>query len=63
MNDGTSDSAADTVDVSVTADNDAPTAKAGPDQSVTEGDTVTLAGSGTDPEGQTLTYAGRLPPA
>ena len=61
VNDGTSDSAADTVDVSVTADNDAPTAKAGPDQSVTEGDTVTLAGSGTDPEGQTLTYAWTAP--
>ena len=34
----------------------APTADAGPDQTVDEGDLVTLAGSGTDPEGETLTF-------
>jgi hypothetical protein len=33
-----------------------PTANAGPDQTVTENTLVTLAGSGTDPEGETLTF-------
>ncbi len=47
----------DQVTVTVNADNDAPTAEAGPAQTVDEGDTVTLAGSGTDPEGRDLTYA------
>ena len=46
-----------TVTIRVTNVNESPTANAGADQSVTEGDTVTLAGSGTDQEGQTLTYA------
>ena len=41
--------------------NQPPTAHAGPDQSVTVGDTVTLDGSGTDPEGQTLSYAWTAP--
>ena len=36
---------------------DPPTAAAGPDQTVDSGQTVTLAGSGTDPENETLTFA------
>ncbi len=57
VNDGVNDSAPDTVLVTVTAGpNDAPTANAGADQTVAEGATVTLSGSGTDPEGATLTY-------
>ena len=50
-------SSADTVDVTITADNDAPTADAGSAQTVAEGATVTLDGSGSsDPEGESLTY-------
>ena len=37
--------------------NSAPTADAGPDQTVTASDTVTLRGSGTDAEDQNLTYS------
>jgi len=55
VNDGTTNSFADNVGITVTANDDAPTANAGPDQTVGEGATVTLAGSGTDPEDQTLT--------
>ncbi|MBL9119504.1 MAG: hypothetical protein JNL80_06305 [Phycisphaerae bacterium] len=55
VSDGTNVSI-DTVTVHVNADDDAPSASAGPDQSVTELATVTLAASGTDPEGEGLTY-------
>lgn len=40
----------------VTPANQPPTAIAGPNQTVTLGDTVTLAGSGTDPEKDPLSY-------
>lgn len=36
--------------------NTTPSANAGPSQQVTRGEVVTLTGSGTDPEGQALTY-------
>ena len=39
-----------------TVGNGAPSANAGPSQEVSRGQQVTLTGSGTDPEGQTLTY-------
>jgi sugar lactone lactonase YvrE len=42
---------------SPTPTNQVPTANAGLDQSVTTGATVTLAGSGTDPDGDTLTFS------
>ena len=57
VNDGEHDSAPAETTVTVEADNDAPTADAGPDQEVSEGATVTMAGGGTDPEGERLTYA------
>ena len=48
----------DTVTVTVTAgSNDAPVADAGAPQTVAEGAAVTLTGTGTDPEGESLTYA------
>jgi subtilisin family serine protease len=42
--------------VSTTGANQPPTADAGADRTVKPGSTVTLAGKGTDPDGQTLTY-------
>ena len=57
VRDGTISSVSDSVTITINADNDAPTANAGPDQSVEEGDTVTLTGlASTDPEAQSLTY-------
>ncbi len=59
VNDGTADSAADSVDIIITNVNSAPVADAGPDQpAVAEGSTITLDGSGSsDADGDTLTYA------
>ena len=50
-------SATDEVTVLVRRANHAPVASAGADQSVTGGASVTLAGSATDEDGDTLTYA------
>ncbi len=56
VNDGSTSSPADTVQITVKY-NAAPTADAGADQSVYEGEVVSLDGSGSqDPEGQTLGY-------
>ncbi len=46
----------DEVQVAVSLSNQPPTAAAGADQTVEEGETVTLNGSGSDPEGGTLSY-------
>ena len=46
----------DSVTISVAANNDAPTADAGADLDVAEGETITLGNLSTDPEGQGLTY-------
>ncbi len=51
-------SASDTMTVTVRANNDAPSANAGSDQTVDEGDSVTLDGRGSsDPESGTLAYS------
>ena len=47
----------DTVSITVRADNDAPSASAGSDRTVSSGAAVTLSGSGSDPEGGSLSYA------
>ena len=49
-------SATDTVNVTIRNVNHAPTASAGSDQTVDPGATVTLQGSGTDPDGDALTF-------
>ena len=46
----------DTDTVSITILNQPPTANAGPDKTFAPGSTVTLSGSGTDPDGDTLEY-------
>ena len=57
VTDGVNTSSVDTVTVTINADNDLPSANAGANQTVDEGDTVTLTGlASTDPEGQALTY-------
>ena len=50
-------SASDSVSVRVKNINALPTADAGPNQTVQEGDWVTLAGSGSDPDGTITSYA------
>ena len=57
VNDGTVNSAVDTVQVTVRQLNRAPVAMAGPAQTVDERSTVRLAGSGSDLDGDALTYA------
>jgi hypothetical protein len=60
VNDGIAASPSDSVSITVTAPvNTAPTADAGPDQTVAQGSSVTLDGTGSsDPDaGQVLTYA------
>ena len=57
-NDGSVDSNIATVNISVSDVNNAPTANAGSDVSVVEGQSVNLNGSGTDPDsGDTLSYS------
>jgi LmbE family N-acetylglucosaminyl deacetylase len=57
VNDGGLSSPADTVDILIPGTvNSAPIANAGADLTVSGGSTVTLDGSGTDPEGQPVTY-------
>ena len=59
VSDGASTSAPDQVSIIINT-NDLPTANAGADQTLygqANGDTFTLAGSGSDPDGDTLTYA------
>ena len=61
VNDGTVDSAADTISISTS--NSAPLADAGPDQSTLVGSTVTLDGSGSsDADGDGLTFSWSLTP-
>jgi len=58
VSDGASTSAADQVTITINT-NDVPVADAGVDQTLfgqANGDTFTLAGSGTDPDGDTLTF-------
>ena len=57
VHDGTADSEAATATIAISPVNDPPTADAGPDQIVAEADAVQLSGSGTDPEGEPITYA------
>ena len=56
VHDGTVDSEVATVTIAVSPVNDPPTADAGADQIVAEEAAVQLNGSGTDPEGEVLTY-------
>lgn len=56
VNDGEALSAPDTINVVVTVPNTPPVANAGLDQSVTTGTLATLSGSGTDANGDNLSY-------
>ena len=61
VNDGELDSASDNVTIEADEANVRPTADAGPDQSITVGDTIELDGSASsDPNGDSLTYAWRV---
>ena len=61
VNDGTADSAADSVTISASGANVPPVADAGPDQAVAAGAIVNLDGSGSsDADGDTLTYSWSL---
>jgi hypothetical protein len=58
VNDGTVNSAADTVTITASTANSAPVANAGPDQNVSTGSVVTLNGSGSsDANSDPLTYS------
>ena len=61
ITDASGNSAEDTVMITVTANNEAPSADAGPDQTVAEGATVTLAGAGIDPENEEISFAWTAP--
>ena len=62
VNDGEVSSVSDRIVVTVTVSvNRAPVADAGPDKTVTSGDTVQLSGSGTDADGDALTYNWNAP--
>jgi len=55
-NDGTADSNVATVSIDVTCVNDAPVANAGADTSGVEGAAISLSGSGSDVDGDTLSF-------
>ncbi|HCY41544.1 MAG TPA: hypothetical protein DHV48_09340 [Prolixibacteraceae bacterium] len=62
VNDGTANSVANQVIITVKQVNKAPTANAGPDKSILKNTLVTLDGSGSsDPDGNTLTYQWTAP--